>query len=144
MFRCRKCHATGMDVTKQGTATVLLCELKGLQAERPQRYSIKGLNAYVLRICTVIYIHHLLGNDSVNIFPRKHTRNNRTSIATQRIIKLAFSTIERFSVWSVPRDYKGTKKRQGSAYLLVIVKYCLQLFINLRAVPGTTLTSLNS
>jgi hypothetical protein len=32
----------------------------------------------------------------------------------------------------------------GSAYLLVIVKYCLQLFINLRAVPGVMLTSLSS
>jgi hypothetical protein len=32
----------------------------------------------------------------------------------------------------------------GCAHLLVIVKYCLQLFINLQAEPGVMLTSLSS
>jgi hypothetical protein len=40
-----------------------------------------------------------------------YVRNNRTSIVRQRISKQAFSTIGAvFSVWSVPRGYKGTKK----------------------------------
>jgi hypothetical protein len=84
---------------------------------------------YGCLLCAVVtsirteYHHRLIGTHNVPYRPidrqrlDKHipaganARNNRTSIARQRISKQAFSTIERmFSAWSVRRGYKGTNK----------------------------------
>jgi hypothetical protein len=56
MFRCSKCHVTGMDITKQGTATVLLRELESLQAEH-SRIFLQTSECSVLGICIVTYTH---------------------------------------------------------------------------------------
>jgi hypothetical protein len=50
----------------------------------------------------------LLGNDSVNTFPRSaYTRNNMTSTDRQRTSQHAYLTIEAvFSAWSVQSGYK--------------------------------------
>jgi hypothetical protein len=53
------------------------------------------------------HVYPLLGNDSVNTFPREPTRKNRTSIVRQRISKHASLTTEAvFSAWSVRSGYK--------------------------------------
>jgi hypothetical protein len=54
---------------------------------------------------TVWRIGPLLGNDSVNTFPQKRTRATIGSVN-----KLVNNREAVFSAWSVPRDYKGTKK----------------------------------
>jgi hypothetical protein len=46
------------------------------------------------------------------------------------------------TVFAVAKDIlQNHVELQGSAYLLVIVKYCLQLFINLQVVMLTSLSS---
>jgi hypothetical protein len=66
-------------------------------------------------------VYPLLGNDSVNIFPRKQTRaNNRTSIARQLISKQAFSTIERLCFLHGP--CRGVIKGKRRSCELVVIR----------------------
>jgi hypothetical protein len=60
----------------------------------------------------------LLGNYSVNTFPRKRKRNNRTSVARQRISKKAFSTIERLYFLRSP--WRGVIKGQRRSFESVV------------------------
>jgi hypothetical protein len=68
----------------------------------------------------------LLGNGSVNTFPRNLTRNNMTSITRQRISKQAFSTTERLCFLRGP--CRGVIKGQRRSFGLM--RLCLWNRIN--------------
>jgi hypothetical protein len=67
--------------------------------KNPTGYILKFVtfNSLTLDCLEILwYIDPLLGNDSVNTFPSKRTRNNRTSIARQRTSQHPSLTIEAF------------------------------------------------